>query len=103
MLSLFKTYFQRIRHYAGTKYFLVLAFTGVWMLFFDRYNLVSQYQMKQQLETVERDRTHYREALRLIEAEQQKMGSDTEALENYAREKYQMKRANEDVYVIVRE
>lgn len=103
MKELATTYFHRIRRAAVTKYFLVLALAGIWMLFFDRYNLVSQYRMKARIESLEKDLHHYQQALTRLEAEQARIQTDPEALEQYAREKYFMKKAGEEVFVVVAE
>lgn len=103
MKELALTYFHRLRRAAATKYFLVLLIAGVWMLFFDRYNLRSQYRMQNRIERLQEDLVYYQQALGTLEAEQARLASDPEALERYAREKYFMKKANEEVFVVVEE
>jgi cell division protein FtsB len=87
---------------AGTKYVIVLLLAGGWMLVFDRYNLRSQQQVKAQTERLEQDRRHYQQAINALDYEVDQLFSDPEELERFARERYHMKRPNEDVYVVVK-
>lgn len=92
---------QRVRKAAVTKYFLVLAFAIVWMLFFDRYNVISRQSMKQQIEELKSDEAYYRTAIVELEQEERRLLQDLESMERYARETYHMRKPGEDVYVIV--
>ncbi len=85
------------------KYLLVLLVSGIWMLFFDRYNLISQIKMERQVQQLESDEAHYRARIDALDYERERLFSDGEELERFAREQYQMKRRNEDVFVIVKE
>ena len=88
---------------AGTKYLVAFAIAAVWMIFFDRYNLVSQNKLDHQLEKLQADREFYIQAIEEIDVETQRLQVDLDAIERFAREKYYMKRPGEDVYVIVEE
>ncbi|MEL6673787.1 MAG: cell division protein FtsL [Bacteroidota bacterium] len=99
VLNLLKKYGQTLRNASFTKYFLVLALAVVWMVFFDRYNLISRQKVADQIETLKADKAHYEQAL--INLESQKRGmTEAEEVERIAREKYHMKRANEEVFVV---
>jgi cell division protein FtsB len=94
--------FARLWRLAGTKYLIVLMIAAVWMLFFDRYNLRSQQQVEAQIERLEQDRAHYQQAINALDYEVDQLFTDAEELERFARERYHMKRPNEDVYVVVK-
>lgn len=100
VFSLLVSFGHRIWAASLTKYVAVILLAGVWMLFFDRYNLKSRQKMATQVETLKRDAAHYRAALTTLEHEHHRLTQDKESLERYAREKYFMKKNNEDVYVI---
>jgi len=91
----------RLWRLAGTKYLIVLMIATVWMLFFDRYNLRSQQRVQAQIERLQQDRAHYRQAISALDYEVDQLFTDGEELERFARERYHMKRPNEDVYVVV--
>lgn len=100
VFSLLVSFGHRIWAASLTKYVAVLLVAGIWMLFFDRYNLQSRQKMATQVETLKQDAEHYRLSLAALEHEQHRLTQDLESLERYAREKYYMKKNNEDVFVI---
>ena len=87
----------------GNKYFLVSACFVVWMLFFDRYDLLSQYEYRTQLNKFEEEKEFYITETKKVKKDLDELSTNKERLEKFAREKYLMKKDNEDVYVIIRE
>ena len=73
------------------------------MVFFDRYNLISQYKMKEQIKQLQKDEVHYQKSIEKLDFEADRLFNDQEELEKFAREKYYMKKPGEDIYVIVEE
>ncbi len=98
---LFRQTLHRIWRAAGTKYVLVLLAAGIYMIFFDRYNLRSQAEVQEQIQELEKDRQHYQESIETLDYQAEQIKTDRETLERFAREKYHMKRPNEDVFVVV--
>jgi cell division protein FtsB len=80
----------------------ILAFT-VWMLFFDRNDVTTQYQYYSQKKALEREKAYFTSEISRMEKEIQALQSDPNEIQRIAREKYQMKKDNEDVYVILEE
>ena len=74
---------------------------AVWMLFFDRHDLATQYSYYSELKNLQAEKafltTEIEEVAHTIEA----LKSDPETLQRMAREKYKMKKENEDVFVLV--
>ena len=87
----------------GNKYFLVTASFVVWMLFFDRNDLLSQYEYRSQLNKLKEEKAFYIQEIENVKTDLNELTTNREQLEKFAREKYLMKRENEDVYVIIRE
>lgn len=87
----------------SNKYFLVTAFFVGWMLFFDRNDLFSQYEYRKQLHKLEEEKDFYTTETERVKKDLNELSSDQEMLEKFAREKYLMKKENEDVYVIIKE
>ena len=91
------------KKYINNRYFYTgLAFI-VWMLFFDQENIVEQMHLSRQLNDLEDQKEFY---LHEIEANTEAINvleNDTARLEEYAREKYYMKKDGEDVFVLVPE
>ncbi len=91
------------KKYILNKYFLTgLAFL-VWMIFFDEENLISQAKLSRSLHGLEKQKAYYQDEIKNIESAIYILEHDTAHLERYAREKYFMKKDNEDVFVIIEE
>ena len=87
----------------GNKFFLVTVAFVIWMVFFDRNDIFSQYQYRQQLNKLEQKRDFYQKGTLQVNTELNELNSDKSELEKFVREKYLMKRDNEDVYLVVKE
>jgi cell division protein FtsB len=83
------------------KYFLVSLAFVVWMIFFDKNDLFSQFQYHQQLNTLKQQRDFYQKETTQVNKDLDELTSDPQKLEKFAREKYLMKKDNEDIFVIV--
>ena len=85
------------------KYFLVTTFFVVWMLFFDRHDLMSQYDYGTQVNKLEEEKEFYTKETEQVRKDLDELTTNRERLEKFAREKYLMKKENEDVFVIIPE
>lgn len=94
---------NRLLHLLKNKYFLVTAFFVVWMLFFDRNDLMSQYDYCTQLNKLENEKDFYTKETEQVKKDLDELTTNKERLEKFAREKYLMKKDNEDVFVIIPE
>lgn len=81
-------------------YALTAGIAAGWLLFFDRYNYFSQKEVSRQIQSLERDKAYYEQAMQRIDYQHNKIFSDPSELERYAREQYYLRRPNEDVFVI---
>lgn len=80
-------------------YVLVSVVFVLWMLFFDTNSLRIYWSLNHKVKELEKQK---QSLIREIEADQafiQKM-KDTTSLERFGREKYFLKKANEDIYII---
>lgn len=94
---------QRLIGLLKNKYFLISTVFLVWMIFFDRNDILSQYQYREQLGKLKQERDFYQKQTDDVNTQLSELGSNKEELEKFAREKYLMKKDNEDVYLVVRE
>ncbi len=83
------------------KYFISSLFFLVWMLFFDRNDLFSQLKYRNQVNKLKEEKEFYTKEIEKTQLELVELTSNQQRLEKFAREKYLMKRDNEDVFVIV--
>ena len=85
------------------KFFLVAVAFVVWMTFFDKNDLLSQYQYHQQVSKLEQERDFYKIETDKVSKDLEELTSNPQQLEKFAREKYLMRKDNEDVFVVVKE
>jgi cell division protein FtsB len=83
------------------KYFIVSFAFVVWMIFFDKNDLFSQHQYQQQVNKLKKERDFYKKETDKVRKDLDELTSNPQKLEKFAREKYLMRRDNEDVFVIV--
>lgn len=76
-----------------------LAFL-VWMVFLDSNDLINRFRMTYKLRSLEHEREYYQEKIKEVEQDRAELMGTTELLEKFAREKYLMKRDNEDIFII---
>ena len=91
---------SRVPAWLKNKYFLSSAVFLVFLTFFDDRDLVSNYQHRKELQELEKSAEYYRQEIQKTSTELNQLRTDAATLEKYAREKYLMKRDNEDIYVI---
>lgn len=83
------------------KYILTFLCLTVWVLFFDKNDLATIIKMKRDVKQLEEERDYYTTEIKKINFELKELTTNIKALEKFAREKYLMKRDNEDIFVIV--
>jgi cell division protein FtsB len=85
------------------KYFIAGIAFLTWMLFFDRNDLMSQYEYRAQLNKLQTEKEFYLKQTEKAVRDLNELTTDKVKLEKFAREKYLMKKKNEDVFVIIKE
>lgn len=79
------------------KYLLSMVMFLVWVTFFDKNNLYNQYRLSQNLEKLEEDKIELEQKLETALVERENLKNNKE---RYAREKYFVKKDNEEVFII---
>jgi len=80
--------------------FILLCFLFVlWMLFLDSNSYLSHRNLSHKIEQLEKDQVYYRAEIRKDSIALHELSSP-EGLEKYAREKYHMKKENEEIFLI---
>jgi cell division protein FtsB len=90
-----KPWFQ----FLSNKYIWVLLFFLGWMLFLDNYSYFDHRFLDQQIEELEDNKTYYQQEIKK-DKENIKLLKNPYQIEKYAREKYYMKKENEDIYLV---
>src|SRR4051812_6090193 len=94
---------QRLIDLFKNKFFLVTVAFVVWMTFFDKNDLLSQYQYRQEVSKLEQERDFYKTETDKVSKDLNELTSNPQQLEKFAREKYLMRKDDEDVFVVVKE
>lgn len=91
---------SRTLYLLRNKFLLATTAFVVWMLFFDRNDVFTQMQRRSELNELKQSKAYFEKQI----AENRKFSKDlqfnAQAIEKYAREKYLMKRDNEDLFII---
>ena len=88
---------QSLPAYLRNKYALTLLGFAIYLLFFDHYSLLKQYQLHQTLTELREEKAYY---IRTIEESRELRASIKADEEKFARERYYMKRPDQDVYIV---
>jgi cell division protein FtsB len=91
--------FKKIPNWLKNRYaFTILVFL-VFLLFFDQNNIITQYEYKSQLNKLEEEKEYFNQEITKTRKELDELTKNPTTLEKFAREKYYMKKANEEVFV----
>jgi len=82
------------------KYLLASVLFLAFILFFDDRDLITNIHHRQQLTELQRSKKFYEDEISKTRAELEQLKADAATIEKYAREKYLMKRDNEDNFII---
>ena len=83
----------------SNRYTLALAAFIVWIVFFDENNMFVQRERTQDLVQLNKKIEYYKGQVTQARQELKDLDNDPALLEKYAREKYFMKRDNEEVFI----
>ncbi len=100
---MFKQFLTNIPTPLKSFYFIFSIWFFVWMMFFDSNDFINQFRMSNKLNDLKNEKTYYEEKIVEVKEEKQELFSNARQLEKFAREKYLMKKANEDVFILEKE
>jgi cell division protein FtsB len=83
------------------KFFLSGIAFLVWMIFFDRNDVASQYDYRIKVAKLEEEKDFYTTEIAKADKELKELTTNVQSLEKFARERYLMKRENEDIFIVV--
>ena len=82
------------------KFLLAGSFFLVWMLFFNEKDLVTEIKRRDKLKELQKSEEHLSELIKDTKKELGQLKTNAQTIEKYAREKYLMKKDNEDLFII---
>jgi cell division protein DivIC len=96
MKSKLKRLFIQLR---GFYVLFALCFV-LWMLFFDGNNIYEQYLSHKKIKDLEQEKEFYYKGIETLKKDIKELSTSPELFEKFAREKYMMKKPNEDIYIV---
>ncbi|MBS1564772.1 MAG: septum formation initiator family protein [Bacteroidetes bacterium] len=92
---------QSIPAWLRNKYVLTLIGFTIWMLFIDdRDFYVTYFRQRNELSALLQSKQYYEQQISATREELDQLKVNAATIEKYAREKYRMKRENEDLFVL---
>ncbi len=91
---------QKLRRFFTDKYLITGIAFAVWMLFFDRNDITLQLKRVHELKKLKESEKVMDKQITDTKQELSQLKTNPETLEKYAREKYLMKKDNEDLFII---
>ncbi|MEJ7768141.1 MAG: septum formation initiator family protein [Chitinophagaceae bacterium] len=92
---------DRIPYWLKSKYLITLSGFALWMVFFDDRDVVTtHFRHTGELKALRQSKSYYEEQIVLTRKELDQLKQNAATIEKYAREKYLMKRDNEDLFIV---
>ena len=82
------------------KYISSIIVFVVWISFFDRNDLWTQWDRKQELQKLETSKTFYENEIATTKKDLTDLNNNPAVLEKFAREKFYLKKANEEIFIV---
>jgi cell division protein FtsB len=82
------------------KYISSVIVFVVWILFFDRNDLWTQWDRKHELQKLETSKTFYEQEIATTKKDLMDLNNNPAILEKFAREKFYLKKPNEEIFMI---
>ena len=93
--------FQHIPSWLKNKYLLTLLVFTVWLLFFDDRDVITtHFKHRNELKQLQQSRDYYLQQIETTQKELDNLKSNPAMMEKYAREKYWMKKDNENLFIL---
>lgn len=91
---------QKLRKFFSNKYLITGTAFVIWMAFFDRNDFYLQLKRVHELKKLQHSEEVMDKQISDTRHELSQLKTNPETLEKYAREKYMMKKDNEDLFII---
>ena len=82
------------------KYLILFLLFILWVIFIDDYNLINQSKIKNTVNDLKSQKEFYIAKIKSDSTELHKLQNDPAEQEKFAREKFLMKKENEDIFII---
>jgi cell division protein FtsB len=83
------------------KYLITVIVMVTWLIFFDKNDVITQHDLIMNCEKLQKEKDYYLSEIRSHREQLHELKTNKKSLEKFSREKYLMKKDNEDVFVFV--
>ena len=90
-------YIRKIAQLLLNKYILAMTIFVVWLLFFDKNSIITQWSLRQAIHQLEDEKAYLHKEIELTKEMKKDLSQNRE---KYAREKFFMKKPGERVFII---
>jgi len=94
-------FIERIPPFLRNKYLLTITVFLIWIVLLDSNNLISRRKEMKNLKKLRADREYYVQRIEEDKRKLHELKTDDRNLEKFAREQYRMKKADEDLYIVL--
>jgi cell division protein DivIC len=93
-------FLTHIPSWLKNKYLLTGAFFVTWMFFVDQKDILSAFERRDKLNELQKSEQHLKQLITESHQELDLLKNNAQSIEKYAREKYLMKKDNEDLFIV---
>ncbi len=93
----------RKRYVKAMKYAIVLVLFAVWIGFLDQHNFSEQVKNRIKIGDLREQKAYYQEKIKEDSLRIHELSTNDENLEKYAREKYNMKKEGEEIFLVAKQ
>ena len=92
---------EKIPQPLRNKYILTTSIFLLWIILLDSNNLVARIREMHELRKLKSDKEYYTKKIEVDKKKLRELKTDNDNLEKFAREQYHMKKADEDLYIVL--
>ncbi len=94
---------RKILLFLKNKYIITSLVFAIWMIAIDKNNMIAQYKLRNELNDLRDKKEYYLKEIEKDRKATYELNTNIKTLEKFAREKYLLKKDNEDIFLIVKE
>lgn len=94
-------FIERVPPFMRNKYILTIIIFLIWIVLLDSNNLISRRKEMKNLNKLRADKEYYVQRIEEDKRKLHELKTDDRNLEKFAREQYRMKKADEDLYIVL--
>ena len=94
---------RKILRFFKNKFIVTSLIFAIWMIAIDKNNIIAQYKLRNELKDLRDKKAYYLNEIEKDRKATYELNTNMKTLEKFAREKYLLKKDNEDIFLIVKE